>query len=100
MAVVQIRPGLIIVYTDEQPAEASRGNVVAVPEEAEPAGARGGGGEAGAEAALQQEARHQGRVQGHPAPRRAQGTRTNTYILIGARLVENLAGYPVSCHIA
>lgn len=47
---------------------------VSVPEEAEPPGARGGGSEAGAEAALQQEARHQGRVQGHPAPRRAQGT--------------------------
>lgn len=50
--------------------------VVPVPEEAEPPGARGGGGEAGAEATLQQEARHQGRVQGHPAPRRAQGTHT------------------------
>lgn len=43
-------------------------------EEAEPAGARGGGGEAGAEAALHAQARLQGRVQGHPAPRRAQGT--------------------------
>jgi hypothetical protein len=47
---------------------------VAVPQEAEPAGARRGGGEAGAQTALQQEARHQGRVQGHPAPRRAQGS--------------------------
>lgn len=46
---------------------------VAVPQEAEPSGACGGRSEAGVEAALQQEACHQGGVQGHTAACRTQG---------------------------
>ena len=45
-----------------------------VPEEAEPTGARRGGGEAGAQAALRQAQDQQGRLQGDHAQSRAKGT--------------------------
>lgn len=47
--------------------------VLLVPEEAEPPGACGRGGKTGAKAALRQETRHQGRLQGNHEENCAKG---------------------------